>query len=44
MQFGDLLMAQGLVDADGLERAAERQAVRGGALADALVALGLVEA
>jgi len=44
MQFGDLLMAQGLIDADGLVRAAERQAVRGGGLADSLVALGLVEA
>ncbi len=44
MQLGDLLIAQGLIDADGLGRALERQAVRGGTLADTLAALGLVDA
>lgn len=42
MRLEELLMAQGVVQASDLERAAERRQARGGPLADSLLALRLV--
>lgn len=42
MQLGDLLVAQGQVTPDDIERALDRQAQHGGRLGDNLVALGAI--
>lgn len=42
MRLEELLMAQGVIQASDLERAAERRQARGGPLADSLLALRLV--